>query len=451
MHVKRLILIVGGAIASFAVQAQEDFSLSDAIQLGLANNYDISIAEKRVEIAENNNSWGEAGRYPSIDLTLTQGNTFTDNVKTASPFQPQGLFINNSLTPAVDLNWTLFNGFKVNITKKKLVQLEQESQGNADIVISNTIQAIVLGYYNAALEQERLDVFKKAKRLSEDKYRYLQLKKTYGAAVTSDLLLEEGNYLTDSANYITQEMKFREAIRNLNMLMAVEEVDKTYQFTDLLKLKIEKYDLRELEMKMFQDNIDLKKQYLSQSILKQERKSRQAERMPSISLNLGGSANNSQVDYSNATFPNSDPDQFRDPLTSRTDNYYANFRLTFNLFNGGRINRAIANATASEDIANMEVDKLKRSLRNDLSSGFDNYQIRKQLHSINQRKLEAAKLNLDLSVEKFRNGTINSFDYRTIQNNYQLASIEELQSRYDLVEADVSLMRLTGGILEVYK
>ena len=175
---------------NMASQAQEALSLSEAIRLGLEKNYDIRIQEQQTEIAANNNSWGEAGLYPNLNFILGQSNSITDNVKTASPFQAQGPSVNNSITPEVELNWTLFNGFKVRITKKKLAELESESSGNADIVISNTIQAIILGYYNAVLEYERMLVFEESKKLSSDKYRYLELKKTYGAAVTSDLLLE---------------------------------------------------------------------------------------------------------------------------------------------------------------------------------------------------------------------------------------------------------------------
>ena len=72
-----------------------------------------------------------------------------------------------------------------------------------------------------------------------------------------------------------------------------------------------------------------------------------------------------------------------------------------------------------------------------------------------REKLRIAKaladLNVDISTEKFRNGSINSFNFRTVQNNQLIAGIQELQSMYDLIDSRVTLMRLTGGIIEVYK
>lgn len=447
---RRLHMTILLLLSCTAALAQE-LSLSEAIQKGLINNYGIRIEQKRLEVAGNNNSWGEAGRYPTIDISLSQNNNFTDNVKTASPFQPQGLSISNAVIPAVDVNWTLFNGFKVNITKNKLEELEAESEGNAAIVVANTIQAIVLGYYNLQMQQQRLEVMEVNRRLSADKYSYIKVKKQFGTAVTSDLLLEEGNYLTDSVNYINQELQVKQANRTLNFLMGEKVLDRENLLTDELKPIVDSYTYSDLEGKMISENADLKKQYLSQSIIRMERQTRQAERYPTLSLNLNGSSNNGRVDYSNATFPNSNPDDFSEPLTSVTNNYSASFRLTFNLFNGGKINRAIKNALIQEDIAQMQTEELRLSLRDDLRAAFDNYEVKKQLYGINLRKREVTELNLELASEQFKNGTINSFDYRNIQTTYQQAAVEELQALYDLTEAHVNLMRLSGGIVEVYK
>ena len=82
---------------------------------------------------------------------------------------------------------------------------------------------------------------------------------------------------------------------------------------------------------------------------------------------------------------------------------------------------------------------------------MDQYMLRKQVYAINGRREEVAKTNLDLSEEKFKNGTINSFDYRVVQNSYLSAAIIKLQAMYNLIDSQVSLMRLTGGLIEEYQ
>ncbi len=437
------------------MQAQEELSLSRAIEIGLKNNYDIIVVKQNVEIAANNNTQGNSGRYPSLSFGLTQPNQASDQIQTASPFQPRGTTISSTISPSLDLNWVLFEGFKVNITKKKYEKLQFESEGNASIVVSNTVQAIVLGYYLTSLEKERLDVFEKTLKLSRDRYTYVKVKHNYGGAVTTDLLLEEGNYLTDSVNFINQQLTYRNAVRSLNQLLAVDDLDTEYVITDEIRVPVENYELKDLENKMLENNVDLKTKYLSQSIIKHDLELAKTERYPKINMNARASNNWGRVDQSGAEFFQNGEfvklPEDQQVLTTQNRTYAVNFTLTYNLFNGHRIHTAIRNAAIREDIGNIEIDKLTLSLRKDLYTDYDSYEIRKQIYGINKRKLEAAETNVDITEDKFKLGAISSFDFRTVQINYLTAALAELNSRYGLVESEISLMRLTGTILEVYK
>lgn len=456
MKIYRNIWLWAGLVCTVinTAAAQESLSLSDAIQIGLQKNFDIRLQQKSLEIAANNNSWGEAGRYPTVSLNLNQSNGINDNIKTASPFQLQDITISNSINPGVSVNWTLFNGFSVNINKRRLEQLQAETQGNAAVVISNAIQSIILGYYRAVLEEQRLGELKKQLSLSKDRLEYLQLKSEIGSAASADLLVIEGNYLTDSLNYINQQLVHRNALRDLNVLLVEDDLDKSYRLTDDLLNEFPAYTYESLREKQLSQNVDLKKQYLTQAITSTGVDLAKANRYPSLVLNAGVSESRSRVDLSQASFPNGDgtfsPGP-SDPLTAITDSYSANFGLSFTLFNGGRINRAIKNAIIQEDMANIQVDQLKYSLDRNLRQALDLYLIRQQTYAINQRREEVAKTNLALSEEKFKNGTINSFDYRVVQNNYLSAAILKLQAMYSLIDSHVSLMRLTGGLVETYQ
>ena len=450
---KKNLIILLGLLYTLPGLTQDPLSLSDAILIGLDRNYDLQIQQKNVEIAENNNTWGQAGRWPTINLTLTNNNNLTDNVEVAFPTATQGQTISNSLIPGVNASWTLFDGFRANISKERLDQLQAQTQGNASIVIANTIQAIVLGYYIAVLEEQRLNEFLKQLELSSDRYDYVQIRKELGGATTSDILLEEGNYLTDSLNYVNQELTFRNAIRSLNILIQEPNPDKRYTFTDSLDLSLNTYEYADLESRMLQSNVDLQTQYISRSIYGLDTRLARSDRYPNLSLNAGFNDNRNSLDLSNATFFTGDgfgsgPDE---RLNSVTDTYFVNFTLSFTLFNGNQINQAINNAIVSEDIGSSEVEKLEATLRNDLLTAIDQYNIRKSLYGINERREEAARLNLQISEDKFKNGSINSFDYRTVQNNYLSAAIVKLQSMYNLMESEVELMRLTGGLISDYQ
>ncbi len=451
----KYILIIICGLASLSLNAQESLSLSQAVELGLARNFDIQIERGNVEVASNNNSWGEAGALPNITLDGTSNNSIT-NQNNGNQFFSGQTFpgfqldnqINTSIVPSVNLNWTLFDGGRMFMNKKRLENLQLESKGNADIVIANTVQAIVLGYYLAVLEKERLDVFKRQLELSSDKYNYTKVKTELGSAVTSDLLLEESNYLNDSINYINQELSYRNALRSLNILLAESNIVRDYNFTDKLEDEVEVLDYGSLVSKLEGGNLDLKKQYLTQAVLNNQVQMARADRLPTISTQAGYRWTRSVQDITNARYTGDNPNFALPDETAinKQGVYFANFTLSFTLFNGNRINRAIENAMIQEDIGNLRVDQLKLSLNKDLSQFYDQYNVRLNLYQINQQLENSAGTNLEISQEKFKSGTINSFDYRTVQNNYLSASIQRLQALYNLIDSKVSIRRITGEL-----
>jgi outer membrane protein len=139
-----------------------------------------------------------------------------------------------------------------------------------------------------------------------------------------------------------------------------------------------------------------------------------------------------------------------EPLNAITDTYFANLTLSFTLFNGRKINRAIKNAIVQEDIGNVEIERLQNSLNRDLLESLDDYNTRRQTLAISERRYASATKNLELTAEKFKSGTINSFDFRVVQNDHLAASTQRLLALYNLIDGYVSILRLTGGIVESY-
>ena len=432
-------------ILTLNAQSQQPLSLSEAIQTGLSNNYDIQIEQKTVDIDKNNNNWGEAGRFPTLDFQLQNNNNWRDVSNPASFFQ--GTTQSNNINPIISLNWVLFDGFRANITKTRLARLQAESEGNADIVIQNTIQSIILGYYTAVYEKERIDVLKTTLDVSRDRYEYVLLKKELGSAVTTDVLLEEGNYLTDSLNLINQGNVYRNAVRDLNILLGIEAINQDYNFTDSLEFTANTYEYEDLYTKMVDGNADLRKEFITQAILKEDYRLAKADMYPTLSLGASYSFDKTRQDLSGSSILESRPDT--EPISNaRTINTGINFTLTYNLFNGGKIQRAIKNAQINYDIGQLRTEDLKRSLSRDLIAEYDLYNNRLELKGIAERRKESAEQNLTLSEEQFKTGTISSFDFRDVQVNYLSSALEDLQATYNLIESNVSLLRLTGGIMD---
>ena len=426
--------------------AQESISLGEAIAIGMDNNFSIQIEQKRVDIAKNNNNMGEAGMWPSVNANITESLSLTE-LDNPAGFLQSGNIKGRTFNPSLAVSWTLFNGFNVRMSKDRLEYLEAQSLGNAQVIVENTIQSIILAYYTALLEEQRLDVFYRTLELSRDRYQYSQLKGDLGTAVTFDILQDKNAYLTDSSNYVTQVLNYRNAVRNLNLLMGVD-VDNEYRLIDALEITPKDFVVDELFAKMTSNNANLKNQFINLEVLRKDVSIAKSGLYPNIALNLNGSQNAQVQDLSSAIFANGNNGE--SGIRSTTLNYTAGLTLSYTLFNGGRIRRQLENARINEQIGQLQVKELKQSLKNDLVSNYDQYNLRKSLMAIASENVETAELQLRLAQDRYKNGTINSFDFRDIQITSLTSALNYLQSIYNLIESEVGLMRLTGGITNQY-
>ena len=234
---KKLTFLLG-ILCLFQSTAQEQLSLSDAIRIGLQNNYDIVIEKSRVEVSRLNNNWGETNLFPSLSASFIGSYNSSENRQLVNPFAFLATTNTLQAQPSVNLNWNLLQVYDIKISKRRLEQLQAESEGNAELVIQNTLQSIILGYYLAVLEKERLNQFQQQLKLSRDKYNQLEIKKELGSAITSDLLLEEGNYLADSTNFINQELSYRNSLTTLSFILGNDNFSQNFVLTDSLDYEL---------------------------------------------------------------------------------------------------------------------------------------------------------------------------------------------------------------------
>ncbi len=412
---------------SIGLRAQdEDLSLSGALEKSLESNYGIIISKSDVKIAKINNNWGTAGRYPTIGFTATSANNYEliDTITT------------NRVAFGLNVNWTLFNGFRVKITKDKLEKLENLSKGRSGVVVENTIQDIVLAYYNILLQQKRLEVLNTLMKLSEDRYKYQQTKYEIGGSVTYDVLLAKNIYLDDKASFLNQEVIVKNVIRNLNFLLG-EQPTVNWNFTEEFNSDTSEYILGDLMEKMMANNQTLQNQYANLLLQQDEINLQRSALYPRVSLSAG-------VDNSYSwRKPGSQPEQYTELLSP-----YGNVTLSYDIYSAGNRKRAIDIAKINEQISQVETEEMKHSLTNQLYNEFETYNLRKVLLNVSSESLEAAELNLQIAEEKFKSGVINSFNYRDIQLNYLNSAINQLQSIYNLIYSNTTLTRLTGGFLE---
>ncbi len=429
---KRIIIIGIGILFTWQVQAGEPLSLTDAIVKGLENNYDLKIQRNDQKITEVQNSWGNAGALPTISLGAT--------AREAWDFNSSDDYRQQMLVPELSLNWVLFDGFSALISKQRYDELENQSAGNTAILVENTIQDIILAYHNCLLQQEMTKVYEELAELSEDRYKRTEDSKNLGTGTTYESLQAKTSWLEDQSNYLQQKVSFENAVRTLNFALAVDN-NTEWEFTTGLDVQAPDYDLATLNEKMMGNNSTLKNQYVYQTLLAQQTKLAQSSYYPSLSVNAG--------------LTNTDLGQFfMGATTNVMQNYsdvYVGLSLSWTLFSGGTRKQSVAIARINEETSDVETTQMVHSLNNQLLQTYSNYTVNKAILALANEQEAAAKLNMELSAEKLKNGNINSFNYRDVQVNYMNAAIARFTAIYNLINSNTELLRLTGGIVDEYE
>lgn len=421
----------------FAQSDSLDLSLAQAIEWSLKNNYQIVISNKNIETAKINNSWANAGRYPTLTARLSNNNKY-NNVSALS--SGIGLstarmeYTTATLYPALALQWNLFNGWAVDITKANYELLEQLSQGNTALLIENTVQTIILAYYQTLLQKEKVNLTKNVMQLSRDRYNYVLAKQELGTSVTFDVLQVKTTFLSDSVNYLMQESNYSNSLKNLNYLLG-DTTHSIYRLTDSFEAIDEQYNYSDLRQKAFENNSTLKNQYLNQKILQNNIGLAKSSYYPTLSLSTG-------TDYIQSwNFAGGES------ADDYTYDFYVNLTLSYTLYGAGSKKRQMQKALISQDIGEVSIAEMQHKVENDLYRLYDLYLVRKQLLKVSIEAEQSAALNLELGNERFKNGTINSFNLRDLTIYYMNAANQRLESTYNLIQGHTELLRITGGIV----
>mgnify|MGYP002631652973 CR=1 FL=1 len=434
LKISSLLVFIGLSSIGFA---QRDLSASEAVFISLEKNYQVIISGKQHSINELNNRWSEAGAFPTVDLTLINGNTIQDNTNNPFTFIP-GIVLTQSINPSLTSNWNIFTGFAVRISKERLEILENQSANNAMAVIENTIQDVLKAYYTAQLQHDRKDLFKSVMELSKDKMHYYELKEKYSKANTLELMQFKNQYFTDSTNLLMQEISYDNSIRNLLLLMNDSTITaEGLNLTDKMDLKVMDVDFSEAETEMYSNNQNLTNQYISLELQKTNTAFQRSFLYPTLSFQAGVQPGWSWIrEIQNNAFQ------------AETSNlsYYGNINLRYSIFNNWKNKRAVEVSKIQEEISTLNIENMKMTLSSTLQNLIALCKARVQLVSISQENLVYSKKALELAQERFAIGGINSIDLASFLNNYQNTLIQHYENLFNKMDTYLEIYKMTGKI-----
>ncbi len=423
-----------GALGHTLAYGQDTLELSNAIQIGLENKFNIKIAEGQKEIADNNNTLGNAGFLPTLDLTASQRYT-TEN--TTQKFisgdeQNRDGAKSNNLSAGAAINWTIFDGTKMFYTKDRLAELEKQGIALNESVVQNIIAQIGKEFYTVALEQLRLELLGENISLSEDRLEIAKNKYEFGKASKIEYLQAQVDLNNDKSNHMIQQENLAASKAALNELLARDvTLDFYAKFDPQLNTELQYEELRtsmENNPELMASLYDVKASSLVQKELF-------GERMPEIGLNLGYNYAKSEA-------------QAGFLLSRQSSGVTYGVSASWNLFNGMNLNRQIQNAKINAENAKLNYDAVKLSLEGQLYSTFVSYQNNIRLREMEDANRKVAQENNEIAIERYSVGNSSPLELREAQLNLLEANIRFLNAAYSIKTGEIDLLLLSGQLVK---
>lgn len=413
--------------------AQEKLTLQDAITIAMQNNYDIKISKNNTNIAKNNANIGNAGMLPNITATYANGGSIQNTRQTPATGADRVITgarsTNNDL--GADLNWTVFDGFTMFANYERLKELQKQGELNARLTILTTIADVITAYYDVVRQQKLVIAADSAIDVSVFREQIAKTKLQLGRGSKLDVLTAQVDYNADTSNYLQQLNALQVAKVRLNQIM-VRNVNLTFTADNDVNVdqSLVYSKLAELAEKQ---NPNVQNAFINQRVASLNLKSIKGARYPLVSLNSGYSRTNS-----------TSPTGFNQKFAANGFTYGVTASL--NVFNGFLQRQQERNAKIEIENSTLNLSKTKLDVSSQLLTAYQNYTTYLDLVKLEQKNVDIAKENLEITLVKYKLGSIPPLELREAQRNSIDAQNRFIEMEYQAKIAETILKEITGNI-----
>lgn len=414
-------------------QAQKMLTPEEAVSIALKNNYDILVARTAADIAKVNNTAGNAGMLPTVGITgsdIYNINNVTQNLSNGSQIISSNADA-NTFNAGVALDWTLFDGGKMFITKKKLNEIEALGEVQYKDKVMQTMYDVTVAYFNVVKQKQQLESFNEVINYNRERVKILQASFNAGLSPKTDLLQAQIDLNVYMENAIDQQTVIITAKRTLNQLMNMD-TDSPFDVEDSIVLNYVP-DKNELVKKLFSTNTSVLSFQKQVDIARLSLKEFNTLRFPVINVSAGydflQSRNAAVTITSNRTYG---------PQLGGT--------ITIPIYEAGNINRQIKSARLGFQSAGYALENIKRDVNTQLQNALTGFENQQQLLKIERDNTALVKENLDISMQRLRLGQTTSLEVRQAQESYEDSHTRLINFEYNTKVAETKLKQLLAAL-----
>jgi len=438
---------------------QKVWTLDDCINYALDNNLEI---QKQVELVESNKAsllQSALAMLPDLNASASNiwntGQTIDQYTNTFATVWTRSNNFN------LQSNVVLFNGLqKFNLVKQNKIDL-LATKYDLD-VMKNDISLTVAGYYlDILFNKELLDVAESQLRVTQEQVERTRKMVEAGASAQGDLL----------------NIQAQASAEELTMVEAMNRLKISYiSLQQLIDLPISSdFDIEKPRLKpvaapkelITPDVIFAHAMNTRPEIKSGELKVQSAQKGLAIakgaqspSIYVGASYGTGYSGASRQIDPNVPPVIKEYPIgitqlsrdtvlgyqtsyTYRTksftdqwndnDNFTLGINLQIPIFNGWQVRSAISQAKIQRNIAELDLEQQKRTLRNTIEQAYADAVAALQKFNSATQKVSAQEKSFDYTDQKYDVGMVTSYDYNNSKKELTRSQSELLQAKYDFI------------------
>lgn len=281
---------------AMAQNATLDLSLDKAVEIALAENPTIRVADKEIEIKKVADKEAWQALLPSVTADLALSHSIkVAAIKTAMGEFKMGMDGSTTATGGLTMSLPLFAPAvyqNMKLTKEDIKLAQEKARASRLDLVNQVTKA----YYSALLAKDSRDVINKSYKLAEDNFNVVNSKFVNGRVSEYDKISAEVQMRTMKSSVVSAETGLNLALLQLKVLMGID-TDINININDSLKayedmLVLSNAQANEAELA---NNSTLKQLDQNKSMLQRARKVLRTGFMPTIGLQLTGQYNS----YSN--------------------------------------------------------------------------------------------------------------------------------------------------------
>lgn len=412
--------------------SQQLITVEQAIDIALKNNFDILIARNDADIDRINNSMATAGMLPNVSINGSDNfanNNVNQHYASGNDVSSKSAYT-NSFNAGVSLNWTLFDGGKMFVTKNKLSQIEALGEIQYKEKVMQLVYNVVLAYYNVVKQKQQLSSINEILTYNLERVKILDV--SFGAGLTpkTNLLQAKIDLNVYQESAIDQKTVIINAKRSLNQLLS-RNANTDFEVVDSIPLAYQP-DREKLVQKIDSVNTSILALQKQVEIANLSVKEYNALLLPKLNASAG--YNFLQTNNEVGTL-----------LRNRSYGPQFGATLSIPLFQSQLIPQ-IKTAKVQLQSVKYDLENTRLQISTDLQNALTEYENQHELLSLEKNNVVLAKENLEISMQRLRYGQTTSLEVRQAQDSYEQSLTRLLNFEFNLKAAETRLKQLMAEL-----